>query len=314
MQKQSVESVKVMISVIVPVYNVEKYLPRCIESILAQTHADWELILVDDGSTDGSGEICDRYASADSRVKAIHTRNRGVSSARNRGLDEARGEWVSFVDSDDYVAPEYLSDMKAKADDADIVVSGWRQGAIERAFPDTCILRDNYLDIFTHKAFLNIWAKLIRHEAIERAGARFEEMAKWAEDSIFFIKVLLHTNKVRLISAINYHYELREGSAVRTINFYKYEMATFNAVYALMPEMMEVCTEKSKEYFGPYLFLIRTFQSVRNMDISKKEKLKLLKALEFDKKYLYYRPETFKERLITWLLMNKQWRILLQFN
>ncbi len=304
-------SVKTMISVIVPVYNVEEYLPRCIESILGQVCSDWELILVDDGSTDGSAEICDRYAAEDERVKAIHTHNRGVSSARNTGLDEACGEWIVFVDSDDYVSPRYLSDMLEEAEDADIVVSGWQQESIKREFPDINILRNNYLEIFTHKAFLNIWAKLIRLEAIKRAGARFEEMAKWAEDSIFFIKVLLHTDKVRLISAVNYHYEQRAGSAVRTINFYEYELATFNAVYALMPEMVEVCTEKSKEYFGPYLFLLRTFQSVKNMDISKQEKLKLLKVLEFDKKYLYYRPATYKERIITWLLMNKQWRILL---
>lgn len=303
-----------MISVIVPVYNVEEYLPRCIESILGQTYADLELILVDDGSPDNSGEICDRYAAKDSRVKAIHTSNGGVSSARNKGVDEACGEWVSFVDSDDYVSPTYLSDMLARAADADIVVSGWHQKPAERFFPDKSIPRDRYMEIFTHKAFLNIWGKLIRRDAIDRAGARFEEMAKWAEDSIFFIKVLLHSHKVNLISAINYHYEQREQSAVNTLNSYEHELATFNAVYALMPEMVEICTEKSKEYFGPYLFLIRTFQSVRLMDISKHEKLKFLKALEFDKKYLYYRPVTFKEKLITWLFLNKRWKTLLLLN
>lgn len=300
-----------MVSVIVPVYNVEEYLPRCIESILGQVCADVELILVDDGSSDGSGGICDRYADEDDRVKTIHTHNRGVSSARNTGLDEAHGEWIVFVDADDYVSPRYISDMIDAAGDSDIVVSGWYQGDTKRKFPDINILRDNYLEVFTQKAFLNIWAKLIKREAIERAGTRFEEMAKWAEDSIFFIKVLLQTNKVRLISAINYYYEQRECSAVSTINFYNYELATFNAVHALMPGMLEVCSDKSKEYFSPYLFLIRTFQSVKNMDISKKEKLKLLKTLDFDKKYLYYRPETYKERIITWLLMHKQWRILL---
>lgn len=303
-----------MVSVIVPVYNVERYVGRCIESIIGQTYSDWELLLIDDGSTDHSGAICDSHAINDLRIKVIHTPNGGVSAARNRGLDEARGEWVAFVDSDDHVTPTYLSDMIEKAGDAEIVVSGWNQGFIRRTFPDISILRDNYLDIFTHKAFLNIWGKLIRHEAISKSGARFEEMVKWAEDSIFFIKVLLHTQKVNLISAINYHYEQRENSAVHTINSYEHELATFNAVYALMPEMMEACTEKAKEYFSPYLFLIRTFQSVRHLDISKKDKVRLLKALKFDKKYLYYRPDTYKEKVITWLLMNKQWRILLQLH
>lgn len=94
------------VSVIVPVYNTEQYLPRCIDSILAQTFTDFELILVNDGSTDSSGMICNEYAKKDSRIKVFHQGNRGVSSARNKGIDIAKGEWISFVDSDD----EYYND------------------------------------------------------------------------------------------------------------------------------------------------------------------------------------------------------------
>ena len=92
-----------VLSIIVPVYNVEKYLARCIDSILAQTFTDFELILVDDGSTDNSGEICDEYAGKDPRIIVIHKENGGVSSARNHGLDIARGEYITFVDSDDQI-------------------------------------------------------------------------------------------------------------------------------------------------------------------------------------------------------------------
>ena len=95
-----------MISVIVPVYNVERYLRRCVDSILAQTCRDLEIILVDDGSTDGCPSICDGYAAADSRVKVIHKANGGLSDARNAGLEIASGEWVGFVDSDDFIMPE----------------------------------------------------------------------------------------------------------------------------------------------------------------------------------------------------------------
>ena len=91
------------ISVIVPVYNTEKYLRRCIDSVLAQTYQDFELLLIDDGSKDSSGAICDEYAAKDARVRVFHKENGGVSSARNLGLDNARGEWVTFVDSDDYI-------------------------------------------------------------------------------------------------------------------------------------------------------------------------------------------------------------------
>ena len=91
------------ISVIVPVYNVEPYLRLCVNSILNQTFTDFELLLIDDGSTDYSGEICDEYASMDSRVKVFHTTNRGVSAARNLGINKASAEWITFVDSDDWM-------------------------------------------------------------------------------------------------------------------------------------------------------------------------------------------------------------------
>ena len=96
-----------LISVIVPVYKAEKYLPQCIESILAQTFTDFELLLIDDGSPDRSGEICDEYVRKDHRIRVFHQQNRGVSAARNLGLEQAVGEYIAFVDSDDYVLPDY---------------------------------------------------------------------------------------------------------------------------------------------------------------------------------------------------------------
>jgi len=97
------------VSVIVPVYKVEKYLPECIGSILAQTFTDFELILADDGSPDNSGKICDDYAARDFRIRVFHKENGGVSSARNLGIDNARGEWIAFVDSDDWIGRDFLS-------------------------------------------------------------------------------------------------------------------------------------------------------------------------------------------------------------
>ena len=97
-----------LISVIVPVYNTEKYLPKCLDSIVAQTFTDFEVLMIDDGSTDGSGEICDQYSQSDSRFIAIHQSNQGVSASRNNGLKQARGNYIAFVDSDDYVHPQML--------------------------------------------------------------------------------------------------------------------------------------------------------------------------------------------------------------
>ena len=100
---------KPLISVIVPVYNVKQYLRRCVDSILKQTYENIEIVLIDDGSTDESGAICDRYAQKDVRVKVIHKENGGLSDARNKGMQEARGEYFAFVDSDDYIAKDYIA-------------------------------------------------------------------------------------------------------------------------------------------------------------------------------------------------------------
>ena len=112
-----------MISVIVPVYRAEKYLHRCVDGILAQTYTDFELLLIDDGSPDNCGALCDEYAAKDSRVRVFHKENGGVSSARNLGLDNAKGEWVTFCDADDYVTSDWLatfSDAITKAVDLGI--------------------------------------------------------------------------------------------------------------------------------------------------------------------------------------------------
>ena len=117
--------VKKMISVVVPIYNVSKYLPKCIESILHSTYKNLEVILVDDGSTDECPTICDDYAKKDSRIKVIHKKNGGLSDARNKGLDIATGEYISFIDSDDYIdADLYESVIKEFDENIDVVVFG----------------------------------------------------------------------------------------------------------------------------------------------------------------------------------------------
>lgn len=115
-----------VISIIVPVYNVEKYLSQCIDSILAQAFIDFELLLVDDGSTDGSGRICDEYANKDARIQVFHKKNGGVSSARNIGLEHAQGEWITFVDSDDWLDLKYCQILWEEVQDVDCFFSRCR--------------------------------------------------------------------------------------------------------------------------------------------------------------------------------------------
>jgi len=116
----------ILVSVIVPVYNVEEYLGRCVDSILAQTYTNLEVILVDDGAKDSSGAICDEYAARDARVRVIHKENGGLSSARNAGIDAAKGDWLEFVDSDDWIEPDAVESMLTLALEhrTELVVAG----------------------------------------------------------------------------------------------------------------------------------------------------------------------------------------------
>lgn len=201
-----------MISVIVPVYNVEQYLSDCIRSILCQTYKDFELILVDDGSPDRSGEICDRYAEQDARIRVIHQPNGGVSRARNVGLDHARGEWVCFIDADDLVLKHYLEafDM-SRHSDSDLIVQGMlglsrgRYGKLRKFDDKQELSEDDYLNF----AFLNFcgpMCKLFRMDKIRRAKIRFPEGLPYGEDSIFFYSYLNSCSRISTVKEQMYVY------------------------------------------------------------------------------------------------------------
>ena len=168
-------------SVIVPVYKVEAVLPRCIESILNQTITDFELILVDDGSPDGSGAICDAYAERDSRIRVIHQQNGGVSRARNAGLDAAQGEYIVFVDSDDYVDVNYLEAFDLEP--VDLIVSGSRTYSASGECVDISTIHEERKAIITEEDrifvlknwfALQVWAKRFNRSIIEKHQIRFD--------------------------------------------------------------------------------------------------------------------------------------------
>lgn len=205
-----------LISVITPVYKVEKYLPQCIESILTQTVSDFELLLVDDGSPDGSGAICDRYAARDARIRVFHTPNRGVCAARNLALDHARGKYVYFIDSDDWIEPGRLEQLLEGMTGDGIVFGGGTE-----VFPDC---RRDYpmpdleaaggygacarllAELFRRDCFGWVWCKLFSREIIERHRIRFsKEMLPW-DDEIFTAQYCRHIARVRTDSRSGYCY------------------------------------------------------------------------------------------------------------
>lgn len=166
-----------LISIIIPVYNSEKTLNRCVNSILNQTFMDWELLLVDDGSTDKSGKICDQYALKDFRIRVFHKKNGGVSSARNTGLDYAIGSWITFVDSDDFIDATFL-DTLIRLQSSDLCISGIQFINNETILlpPEEYIKIENVaeLDNLLNKLYFTApWGKVYKNEIIQKNNIRF---------------------------------------------------------------------------------------------------------------------------------------------
>lgn len=209
------------ISVIVPVYNTEKWLHRCVDSILAQTYTDFELLLIDDGSTDGSGEICDEYAEQDSRIRVFHKPNGGVSSARNLGLDNALGEWITFADSDDYVYPIWLDNFSPEADNYDLKCQGLKSNkpliSLEHFGKGQKYSFDYNGDILTliNLLFENtilgyLFLKIFKNSIISENHIRFNNNVKYREDELFFFQYSQFASRVYSSSEIGYLYFVPE--------------------------------------------------------------------------------------------------------
>lgn len=203
------------ISVIVPVYNVEPYLRQCVDSILNQTFTDFELLLVDDGSTDRSGAICDEYASIDTRVKVFHTTNRGVSAARNLGIDKASAEWITFVDSDDFVENNYLTSLY-KGKDCDLSYVGINRHNIDDKASHVLIsfnsefvsgeqLGKKVIE-YDLLAVGYVWGKLYKKEIVDSNHLRFDERLRIHEDHLFYYDYLIYCQSIYLSDSVCYNY------------------------------------------------------------------------------------------------------------
>lgn len=196
------------ISVIVPVYNVENYLCRCIDSILAQTFTDFELLLIDDGSTDLSGEICDEYAKEDGRIKVFHKENGGVSSARQLGIDKAIGEYSIQVDSDDWIENEMLEIMYKELIETqyDIISVDYYSNNQYVAEQYASTNLQMVEDMLNGRIRGVMWNKLVRHALYKNYQIKFPRNINFCEDVYVCTLLYLNTHKIRHISKAFYHY------------------------------------------------------------------------------------------------------------
>jgi len=220
------------VSVIVPVYNAEKYLHRCVDSLLAQSFTDFEVLLVDDGSPDHSGEICDAYARKDSRVKVFHKENGGVSSARQCGLDNAVGEYTIHVDPDDWVKPDMLEELynKAKEEDADMVICDYYLDGIQRKYvnqrPSSCDYQKVLYDLMFRKLHGSLWNKLIRRTCYKTYDVRLPKGLDYCEDVITLVQLWKNSIKITYVNKAFYYYDqhINEHSITRSYTKKTYTM------------------------------------------------------------------------------------------
>ena len=222
--KQAKENKRPRVSVIVPVYKAEAFLDQCVQSMLAQTERDFELLLIDDGSPDNSPALCDAYAARDARVRVLHKPNGGVSSARNAGLDAAGGEFIVFLDSDDWAEPDYLSRLLTlqtqTAEEGVLVMTDYQSfapdGPEARDFPAPFTARldgpdadpQAFRDLIFGFRLFPPYCKLYRRDVIEALKLRFDTSIRTAEDFDFNMRYLARVKAVRYEPAATYHYRV----------------------------------------------------------------------------------------------------------
>ncbi len=303
-----------LISIIVPVYNVELYLDKCIQSILAQSYPNFELLLIDDGSSDGSKEICDKYAKLDSRIRVFHRINGGVSSARNAGLEKAKGDWIAFIDADDWVFPNFLSDFVASLENnVDLYIQGYVDSNNDKFVKDNRYWVSSDLiveldDVYLGQLYGFVWNKLFKSSIIRLYHLHFDEQITMLEDLLFIYDYLLHAKSVVNISKANYYYWRHTSSAC-------FKEHSFNS--------WDLFLDKVCAIFSTYLTTHHEFAS-RKLEMFFKLSLDVLRSvyitnLEFDKRITYLKKikkmaqknelvkvcamETFNNKIITFMLL-----------
>lgn len=232
-----------MISIIIPIYNVSQYLNECIQSVVNQSYKGFECILIDDGSSDGSGIICDQWEQKDPRIKVIHQSNQGVSKARNRGIVEAKGEYITFIDSDDWIDSDYLNALlqPIKKCNVDLVVCGLQQCYTDGTFKNyaykTGIIKiekqftNEFTDINKFFLFFGPYVKLYKRTIIQEYNILFSPAYSYGEDLLFNYNYLEYVKAVYIVDQCLYHYRIIGNgtlSSIKRINQFEIDYAQWN--------------------------------------------------------------------------------------
>ena len=271
-----------LISVIIPVYNVEKYLSRCLESVMKQTYRNIEIIVVDDGSPDNCGKICDEYALKDDRIIVIHKKNAGVSCARNDGIEKAKGKFICFVDSDDYVMPDYIEKLYNVLVDnnADIVTCDYYRNVgnelvkeISTGFPFMVIRND--CQLFYDKSIIEFraqvpWNKMFKADIISGNKIRFLSDIPLGEDNLFVIEYVAYAERACFIEDKLYVYTDSDTSICKSSETKSF----FDNTYKLIDYLDAFSDRSPVGYYKKTLQLSKTMYQMNLLYDNKKFKLK----------------------------------------
>ncbi len=268
------------LSVIIPVYKVEKYLRQCVDSVIHQTYADLEVLLIDDGSPDNCGKICDEYAAKDNRIRVLHKENGGLCAARNSGIDMATGKYIAFVDSDDWLELDYYEKMMKSIQkyDADLVTSNYYRDVdshctMKRAFRKEETTEDRkrilsfqlgtlslYYCNFKDLGLGPCWNKLFKRTFVLRHHIYFDDITT-CEDILYSFKAFRYARRVTCIPASGYHYRYVESSIMNGYKPDRYEQDknTLKDLYRMGSEQFR---KGSVAYTALYAFTIETFRAI----------------------------------------------------
>lgn len=282
------------ISIIVPVYNVENYLHQCLDSVIAQTYTDWECLLVDDGSTDKSGRICDKYVQSDGRFKVWHQNNAGSSCARNEGLKHVRGDYVFFLDSDDWIDNNHLSNLidSAKGSNADLVFCAYYK---ETTYCTTYC--PNKPSGFNSETLINdflrgnlhagLWNKLVKRVIIERNSLCFPRY-NYYEDMYFSTALMFHVKRIEYCSEATYHYRFNPDSMTFS-NDYEKRIRMYKEFEHNMIDMFDTFNLWKNKEMVNNLYYIVNYNKIRLFDIPYTNQIKNILVSSFPDSIKHFR-------------------------
>lgn len=319
------------VSIIIPIYNAESYLERCIKSVIGQSYNNIEVILINDGSSDHSGEVCKKYASIDNRIIYISQKNAGPSIARNKGLELCTGEYIQFVDSDDVLSEKMTETLVSSMNkNADLVICGYRMLYLDfdKEKSKTVIspniginnkkeFMENFVNLYKYDLINPLWNKLYLADTIRNGSILFNPIIKMGEDLMFNIKYIELCNRINIIDEVLYNYlAIEPGSLTRTykVDFFKVQKLLYSNVKSLM-DKNSISTFKNVSLINEMFFnvVIASFENIVNgkNELIKRTKIDEIKLIARDDlvvaiaSNVKYSKYSLQNKLISFFIVSK---------